>query len=71
MLQPKYTLKTAKTKTFQKSKSNQTSFSPRQLAIGLWVIALFLVSVLAYPLAQLFSGKDGWVLNSGIVFWEV
>ena len=71
MLQPKYTLKTAKTKTFQKSKSSQTSFSPRQLAIGLWVVALFLASVLAYPLAQLFSGKDGWVLNSGIVFWEV
>jgi len=71
MLQSKYTLKTPKTQTSKKPKSGQIDFSPRQLAIGLWVIGLFLAAVLVYPLAQLFSGKDGWVLNSGIVFWEV
>ncbi len=72
MLESKYNLKTPKKPgSSRKLQYSRVDLSPKTLAVVLWLVFLLLAAVLVYPLGQLFSGKDGWVLNSGIVFWEV
>ncbi len=53
------------------SKKQSHSISARALSIIFLIVGLVVTSLIAYPLARIFSGDDGWVVNQRIVLFNL
>lgn len=45
--------------------------SPRRLSVILVIFGLVIISLITYPLGQIFSGEGGWIVNQGVILFTL